>query len=94
MSSIFPKFIPDPGHKRQKEVLIKSGFQDWSAVLDMLQAAETEDEERAIFRKIPLTPLSAWCLKKQMGKEAFLAEGYNLDYANESFGGPDWVDRL
>lgn len=94
MSSIFPSFTPDPGRKKYKEALIKSGFQSWSEVHHMLEAAKTEDEERAIFRKLPLTPLEAVNLKRMLGKEAFLSKGYNLDYANESLGGPDWVDRL
>lgn len=94
MSSIFPNIMPDPGRKRLREALIRSGFQNWSEVMDMVKAAETEDDKWAIYMRLPLTALHALSLKRKMGKDAFLAEGYNLDYANESFGGPDWVDRL
>jgi hypothetical protein len=90
----FPSWKPDPGLKRYKEALAKSGLPNNGLELSrMLRAAKTEEERLAISRKMPMTPQTAVLRKKMMGKEEFLAQGFNLDFANEELGGPDWVDR-
>lgn len=89
----FPKWKGDPDHRRYHDALERAGFKDWLEIRQLMNAAETEEELDAIRRKIPMKPLQAVFRKKRMGKDAFLAEGYNLDYANGELGGPDWVDR-
>lgn len=88
------QFKRDPGWKRYKEAMAKCDLPNsWLEISRMLDAAKTEEEYFAISKKLPMKPLEAIMLKRKMGKEAFLARGYNLDYANEELGGPDWVDK-
>lgn len=85
---------PDIGFKRFYEALAKSGLPgDKLEFVDMVIAAKTEEEWEFINKRIPLWPLIAVFMKKRMGKAEFLAQGYNLDYANGELGGPDWVDK-
>lgn len=91
---IFPAWKPDPGMRRYRDALAKSGFPNTGLELSrMLRAVTTEEEKHAISHKMPMRPQTAVLRKKMMGKEAFLAQGYNLDFANEELGGPDWVDK-
>jgi hypothetical protein len=87
-------FVPDPGWKRYDEAVASCGLPNsWLEICRMLDAAESEEEKRAICKKLPMKPLDAIFLRRKMGKDTFLAAGYNLEYSNDSLGGPDWVDR-
>jgi hypothetical protein len=90
---MFPKLKGDPGYKRYDKAVEAAGFKDWLEISHLMKAAKTEEERNAIYIRIPMKPLYAVFLKKRMGKEAFLAEGYNLDYANGELGGTDWMDK-
>lgn len=88
----FPKWPLDPGAKRFDEALKRTGFPSMMEVCKMVDAAKTPEEKRAIRLRVPLKTATAVGLKKMMGREAFLAVGYNLDYVNSELG-DDWMDK-
>jgi len=88
----FPKWPLDPGAKRFNEALKRSGLPPMLEVCNMVHNAKTAEEKRAIRLRVPLKTAAAVGIKKMMGKEAFLAVGYNLDYVNSELG-DDWMDK-
>lgn len=89
---VFPKPKPDVNFLRYYAALREAGFKDWFEIRELLDGAETEEERDAIRRRIPMKPRAAVYFKKRMGRAAFLAEGYNLDFANSELGS-DWLDK-
>lgn len=89
----FPKWPLDPGAKRFNEALKHTGLPPTMLeVYEMVGNAKTPEEKKAIRLRVPLKPAAAVYTKKMMGREAFLAVGYNLDYVNSELG-DDWMDK-
>jgi hypothetical protein len=55
-------------------------------------AATDEKEELRLIKMIPMPAQLALIAKEMYGKEALLADGYNLSEANEEFG-DGWLDK-
>jgi len=63
-----------------------------SAVSMEMARAQTPEEASAAFRKLPIHPAVAPILKRVLGKDEFLAQGYDLTMAQEELG-EDWLDK-